>query len=63
MGLDDIDYENCRILGMSYSQAYHQTGNSIAVTVISLLTEHLYKAQYDNTYIYFDENFQNPHVD
>ncbi len=47
MGLDDIDYENCRILGMSDSQAYHQTGNSIAVTVISLLTEHLYKAQYD----------------
>ena len=63
MGFDDIDYENCKNLGMSDTQGYHQTGNSIAVTVITLLAEHLYKAQYDNTYICYDENFQNPHVD
>ena len=63
MGFDDIDYENCKNLGMSDTQAYHQTGNSIAVTVISLLAEHLYKAQYDNTYICYDENFQNPQAE
>ena len=63
MGFDDIDYENCKNLGMSDTQGYHQTGNSIAVTVITLLAEHLYKSQYDNTYICYDEKFQNPQVD
>ena len=62
MGFDDIDYENCKNLGMSDTQGYHQTGNSIAVTVITLLAEHLYKAQYDERYICFDENFQSPQL-
>ena len=63
MGFEDIDYENCKALGMSDSQGYKQTGNSIVVTVIALLIEHLYKAQYDDNFICTDEkmiNFQKP---
>lgn len=66
MGFDDIDYENCKAVGMSDTQGYKQSGNSICTTCISLLIEHLYKAQYDNTYICTDEkmvNFTNPQVD
>jgi site-specific DNA-cytosine methylase len=65
MGFDDIDYENCKAVGMSDTQGYRQAGNSIVTTCISLLIEHLYKAQYDNDYICYDEvmqNFQNPQV-
>ena len=63
MGFDDVDYENCKNLGMSDTQAYHQTGNSIIVACVELLAEHLYKAQYDATYVCYDENFQKPQVD
>ena len=63
MDFDDVDYENCKNLGMSDTQAYHQTGNSIIVACIELLAEHLYKAQYDNEYVCYDENFQKPQVD
>ena len=66
MGFDDIDYERCKAVGMSDSQGYKQSGNSIVTTVISLLAEHLYKAQYDNTYVCTDEkmiNFQKSQVD
>ena len=55
MGFDDIDYDRCAAVGMSDTQAYKQTGNSIAVTAISLLAEHLYKAQYDESYVCTDE--------
>lgn len=60
MGFDDIDYERCVAVGMSDTQGYKQSGNSIVTTVIALLSEHLYKAQYDNTYVCTDENFQKP---
>ena len=67
MGFDDIDYENCKDIGMSDTQGYKQSGNSIVVNVIELLMEHLYKAQYDNTYICNDEklqeNFTNPQTE
>jgi DNA (cytosine-5)-methyltransferase 1 len=59
MGFDDIDYENCKAVGMSDTQGYKQSGNSIVTTCISLLTEHLYKAQYDNNYVCYDEKMQN----
>jgi DNA (cytosine-5)-methyltransferase 1 len=66
MGFDDIDYENCKAVGMSDTQGYKQAGNSIVTNCISLLIEHLYKAQYDNTYICTDEkmvNFQIPQAE
>ena len=55
MGFDDIDYENCKAVGMSDTQGYRQSGNSIVVNVIELIIEHLYKAQYDKDYICYDE--------
>lgn len=66
MGFDDVDYERCKAVGMSDTQGYKQSGNSIVTNAISLLAEHLYKAQYDNTYICTDEkmqNFTNPQVE
>lgn len=66
MGFNDVDYEKCKAVGMSDTQGYKQSGNSIVTTVISLLIEHLYKAQYDDTYICTDEkmiNFHNPQVE
>ena len=55
MGFDDVDYERCVAVGMSDTQGYRQSGNSIVVNVIELLIEHLYKAQYDKKYICYDE--------
>ena len=66
MGFNDADFERCKAVGMSDTQGYKQSGNSIVTTAISLLIEHLYKAQYDNTYICTDEkmiNFMNPQVE
>ena len=66
MGFDDVDYENCKAVGMSDTQGYKQSGNSIVTNCIALLMEHLYKAQYDDTYVCTDEkmvNFQNPQVE
>jgi len=66
MGFDDVDYERCKAVGMSDTQGYKQSRNSIVTNVIALLIEHLYKAQYDNTYICTDEkmqNFINPQVE
>ena len=63
MGFDDIDYERCVAVGMSDTQGYKQSGNSIVTTVIALLSEHLYKAQYDNTYVCTDENFTSPQAE
>ena len=66
MGFDDIDFEKCKSVGMSDTQGYKQSGNSIVTTAISLLIEHLYKAQYDDAYICTDEkmiNFIKPQVE
>lgn len=63
MGFDDVDYERCVAVGMSDTQGYKQSGNSIVTTVITLLSEHLYKAQYDSNYVCTDENFTNPQAE
>ena len=63
MGFADLDYDHVVSLGMSYSACYRQTGNSIVTYCISGIMEHLYKAQYDNTYTCFDENFTQPQVE
>lgn len=63
MGFDDVDYERCVAVGMSDTQGYKQSGNSIVTTVIALLAEHLYKAQYDRNYVCTDANFTNPQAE
>ena len=52
---DDADYDRCKALGMSDSQAYKATGNSICVKCLELVFQHLYKSQYDSDYKCFDE--------
>lgn len=63
MGFNDKCIEKAKSLGMSDSAGYEQAGNSIVTYCIKGLMEHLYKAQYDNTYECFDENFTLPQVD
>ena len=63
MGFTDGDYEKSVSVGLSDSAGYKQAGNSIVTNCIELIMEHLYKAQYDNTYRCFDENFTNPQED
>ena len=59
MGFTDRDINLCMDMDVSDSQLYKQAGNSIITYCIMLLMEHLYKAQYDNTYICTDERILN----
>ena len=55
MSFEDRDVDNAQNIGISDSAMYKQAGNSIITNCIELIAEHLYKAQYDNTYICYDE--------
>ena len=57
MGLTEEDCTNAKNIGVADSQLYKQAGNGIVTNCVELLTEHLYKAQYKNTYKCTDENF------
>ena len=65
MGFTFEDWDKCSDIGISNSAGYKAAGNSIVTDCIKLLFEHLYKAQYDESYICTDEkmkNFQKPEV-
>lgn len=62
MGLTEIDCAKAVAIGVSDSQLYKQAGNGIVTNCCELLAEHLYKAQYDGTYVCTDENFINPQL-
>ena len=62
MGLTADDCEKARAVGVSNSQLYRQAGNGIVTNCVELLMEHLYKAQYDETYKCTDENFIQPQL-
>lgn len=57
MGLTEDDCAKAVAIGGSDSQLYKQAGNGIVTNCCELLAEHLYKAQYDSTYVCTDENF------
>lgn len=67
MGLTFEDCDKAKKLGVADTHLYKQAGNGIITNCCTLLAEHLYKAQYDDTYICTDErytgNFQNPQVE
>lgn len=63
MGFRDLDCDVAIKIGIADSHLYKQAGNSIITNCVRLLAEHLYKAQYDNTYVCTDENFTRPQVD
>lgn len=63
MGLTFEDCDNAAEIGVSNTHLYKQAGNGIVTNCVELIAEHLYKAQYDNTYVCTDEkmaNFMNP---
>lgn len=59
MGFEFEDWDKCVAIGISNSAGYKACGNSIVTNCISLLFEHLYQAQYDETYVCTDERMQN----
>lgn len=59
MGFEFSDWDKCAAVGISNSAGYKAAGNSIVTNCISLLFEHLYQAQYDESYICTDEKMQN----
>lgn len=58
MGLTFEDCDKASELGVADTHLYKQAGNGIITNCCALLAEHLYKAQYDNTYICTDEEYQ-----
>ena len=66
MGLTFEDCDKAKDIGVADTHLYKQAGNGIITNCCELLAEHLYKAQYDDTYVCTDEkmvNFQNPQVE
>lgn len=57
MAFNDDDVTRCKAIGTSDTQLYKCAGNSIITNCIELIAEHLYKAQVDNNYKCYDENF------
>lgn len=67
MGMTFEDAQKCTDIGLSNSALYKIAGNGICTQCIELIAEHLYKAQYDESYICTDEryqlNFQKPQAE
>ena len=59
MGMTFEDAQKCTDIGLSNSALYKIAGNGICTQCIELIAEHLYKAQYDESYICTDEKMQN----
>lgn len=58
MGLTFKDCDKAVDIGVADTHLYKQAGNGIITNCCALLAEHLYKAQYDDTYICTDERLQ-----
>lgn len=58
MGLKKEDCIKAANLGLSNSSLYKIAGNGIVTNCIELIAEHLYKSQYDPTYICIDEKIR-----
>lgn len=66
MGLTFEDCDKAKTIGVADTHLYKQAGNGIITNCCELLAEHLYKAQYDNTYVCTDEkmiNFTKPQAE
>ncbi|WP_285945844.1 DNA (cytosine-5-)-methyltransferase [Thomasclavelia cocleata] len=58
MGLTFEDCDKAAEIGVADTHLYKQAGNGIITNCCALLAEHLYKAQYDDTYVCTDERYQ-----
>lgn len=67
MGLTFEDCDKAIRIGVANTHLYKQAGNGIITNCCALLAEHLYKAQYNDSYICTDEryheNFIKPQVE
>ena len=59
MGLTFEDCDKAKDIGVADTHLYKQAGNGIITNCCELLAEHLYKAQYDDTYVCTDEKMVN----
>lgn len=57
MGFTFEDCDKAVELGVADTHLYKQAGNGIITNCCALLAEHLYKAQYDDSYVCTDERF------
>lgn len=57
MGFTSSDDQKMADVGISKTARYKAYGNSIVTNCIQLIWEHIYKSQYDPSYITYDENF------
>lgn len=55
MGVSESDYRKIADIGISDAQAYCQAGNGVVTECVKLIMQHLYKAQYDPTFVCDDE--------
>ena len=55
MGFTFDDCDRAQRMGVSDGKLYEQFGNGIITNCVKLIAQHLYKAQYDNSYICEDE--------
>lgn len=58
MGLDVDDCIKCREIGLVNTDLYKIAGNGLVTNCISLIIEHLYKANVDESYICEDELYE-----
>jgi DNA (cytosine-5)-methyltransferase 1 len=58
MSVPDEDIQKVKDIGMSDCQMYKQAGNSLVSNCVELIFEHLFKAQYQDDFECYDENFQ-----
>lgn len=63
MGMKEEDVKKAEAVGVSGSQLSKAAGNGIVTNCVSLLMEHLYKAQYDSDYVCTDEKRSSPKQD
>ena len=57
MGMTKEDCEKAAAVGTSNTQLFRCAGNGLITNCITLIMEHLFKAQYDSEYKCFDERF------
>lgn len=55
MGLTFEDCDKAKDIGVANTHLYKQAGNGIITNCCELLAEHLFKTQYDNTYVCTDD--------
>lgn len=55
MGMKKEDCDTASNIGISNSQLYKQAGNGLVTNCVQYITEHLYKALYDENYKTTDE--------